>query len=260
MIGSEFFNVLCCMNRFEQFPDELQVVVIGASGGIGRALVDQLLNEPKVTKVFALSRCHGEHLACDDKVIHGYLDIEDETSLQQLGDTLAGERLDIILVATGLLHDENIQPEKSLRDLAMDKLYKLFTVNTFAPALIAQQLLPSMPKNSQAVFAALSARVGSISDNRLGGWYSYRASKAALNMLLKTLSIEVARSRPKAVICGLHPGTVNTALSHPFQRNVSPEQLFSPAKSASKLLDLVSSLTPSDSGKIYDWAGKEVPY
>lgn len=248
------------MSRFDRFPDSLQIVVIGANGGIGSALIRELLREPKVGKIFSFSRCHEKQSVCHDKLIHGYLDLENEISIQQLGATLSGERLDIVLLATGVLHGESFQPEKSLRDLSLDKLNKLFAINTFAPALIAQQLLPLLAKKGPAVFAALSARVGSISDNRLGGWYSYRASKAALNMLLKSASIESARSRPQAVICGLHPGTVDTALSEPFQRNVPEVQLFSPEVSASHLLDVISALQTQDTGKVFDWAGKEIPY
>jgi NAD(P)-dependent dehydrogenase (short-subunit alcohol dehydrogenase family) len=247
------------MSRFDNFPDPIQVAVIGASGGIGSALINELLSEAKVTRVFSLSRCREKHAICNEKLIHGYLDLEDETSLNQLGDIFSGEKLDVVIVATGVLHGEGFRPEKSLKDLNIDNLNKLFAINAFAPALIARQLLPCLPKSNPAVFAAISARVGSISDNRLGGWYSYRASKAALNMLLKTISIESARSRPKAVICGLHPGTVDTALSEPFQRNVPSGKLFSPEKSAAYLLDVVSNLKPEHSGKVFDWAGKEIP-
>ncbi|MEZ5744869.1 MAG: SDR family oxidoreductase [Sphingomonadaceae bacterium] len=135
----------------------------------------------------------------------------------------------------------------------------VFAVNTIGPALIAKHFLPLLPRDRRAIFAALSARVGSISDNRLGGWHSYRASKAALNMLVRNFAIEVGRNNREAVVVALHPGTVDTSLSDPFQSGVPDDKLFTPAFSAAKLLDVLSSLEPQDSGGHFDWAGKPVP-
>jgi len=139
-------------------------------------------------------------------------------------------------------------------------LEKVLRINTVGPSLVAKHFLPLLQKDSKSVFACLSARVGSIEDNRLGGWYAYRASKAALNMILKTLSIELARSNPNAICVGLHPGTVDTALSMPFQGNVKPDKLFTPGKSASALLSVVNRLRQTDTGKCFAWNGEVIPY
>jgi NAD(P)-dependent dehydrogenase (short-subunit alcohol dehydrogenase family) len=135
-----------------------------------------------------------------------------------------------------------------------------FLINTIGPAMCAKYFLPLLRRDEKAVFAALSARVGSISDNRMGGWYAYRASKAALNMILKTLSIEYGRRFKQAVIAGLHPGTVDTNLSKPFQSNVQPGKLFTPELAAKQLVDVIDGLTPEDSGYLFDWAGKRVEF
>ena len=136
---------------------------------------------------------------------------------------------------------------------------QLFAVNAIGPALVAKHFLPLLPRHGRSVFASISARVGSIEDNRLGGWYSYRASKAALNMLLKTYSIELKRRAPSAICVGLHPGTVDTALSKPFQGGVAPGKLFSPTQSAAYLLRVIDGLTPADNGAVFAWDGSQIP-
>ncbi|MEG1029691.1 MAG: SDR family NAD(P)-dependent oxidoreductase, partial [Brevundimonas sp.] len=164
----------------------------------------------------------------------------------------------LIVAATGVLHSGQT-PERSWRELTAEHLMRDYRINAVGPALAARHFLPLLPRGQRAVFAALSARVGSISDNRLGGWHSYRASKAALNMILKTLSVELARTHPQAVVAGLHPGTVDTALSAPFQRGVKPDKLFSPAFSAARLLAVIEGLTPADSGGVFAWDGAQIP-
>ncbi|MEO6361030.1 MAG: SDR family NAD(P)-dependent oxidoreductase, partial [Sphingomicrobium sp.] len=151
-----------------------------------------------------------------------------------------------------------VRPEKTYRDLSQSALMRYFAVNAVGPALIAKHFLPLLPKDEPSVFAALSARVGSITDNRLGGWYGYRSSKAALNMLIKTLAIELARTRPLAICVGLHPGTVDTKLSKPFQKNVGPDRLFSTARAACQLIDVLDHLTPAQSGNCFAWDGKQI--
>jgi NAD(P)-dependent dehydrogenase (short-subunit alcohol dehydrogenase family) len=141
-------------------------------------------------------------------------------------------------------------PEHLLRD---------YRINTVGPALVMKHFAPLMLREQRAVFAALSARVGSISDNRLGGWHSYRASKAALNMLLRNLAVELGRSHPQAVVAGLHPGTVDTGLSRPFQKGVADGKLFAPAYSAERLLAVLDGLTPADSGGVFAWDGARIP-
>jgi len=157
-----------------------------------------------------------------------------------------------------VLHD-GFEPERSFKALEAAHLRRDFEVNALGPALLARHLIPLLPRDRRALFVALSARVGSIGDNRLGGWHSYRASKAALNMILKTLAVELARTHPQAVVAGLHPGTVDTDLSKPFQRGVTPETLFTPEQSATHLLAVLDGLQPADSGGVFAWDGARVP-
>jgi NAD(P)-dependent dehydrogenase (short-subunit alcohol dehydrogenase family) len=188
------------------------------------------------------------------------LDITHEQSIAAAAERVAAcGPIDLVIVASGLLHSNDLFPEKNWRDLAAEPLSRLFAVNAIGPALVAKHFLPHFPRNDRAAFAALSARVGSIGDNRVGGWYGYRSSKAALNMFLKTLSIELGRTRPQAICVGLHPGTVDTALSRPFQRGVPPERLFSVDQAAKQLLSVLGSLTPAESGRCWSWDGSEVP-
>ena len=163
-----------------------------------------------------------------------------------------------MIVATGILFDGNITPEKSLRELSAKKFLRLFEVNTILPALIAKHFLPKLNKQDRSIFAAISARVGSVSDNKLGGWYSYRASKSGLNMIIKNAAIEINRQNKNAIIVGLHPGTVDSNLSKPFQGNVPDGKLFTPDYSVKRLLHVLGNLTPESSGRCFSWDGKEV--
>ena len=224
--------------------------VIGASGGIGAALVDALRDEGGFEVVHALSRA-----ASGDARI----DLADEDSVREAAARIAaGPPLELAIVATGLLHADGRGPEKSLAELDPDWLLRNFAVNAVGPAIAAKHFLSLLPVDRRAVFAVLSARVGSIGDNRLGGWYGYRASKAALNQFVRTASVELARTRPRAIIVGLHPGTVDTGLSKPFQRNVQPGKLFTPAMSATHLLDVIDGLKRPDSGNCLDWSGETI--
>lgn len=231
--------------------------VFGASGGIGAALTTLLAAREDVSEVHALSRSGG---IGGGKIIAHHFDLLDENSIAQACQGI-GAPLDLVIVATGRLVRENGEgPEKSWRALDAAAMAELYAINTIGPALIARHTLPLLPKDRPATFAAISARVGSIGDNRLGGWHSYRASKAALNMLVKNLAIELARTHPQAVAVTLHPGTVDTPLSRPFQRGVAPEKLFTPERSAGHLLAVIDSLTPAQSGKMIAWDGAEVPF
>jgi len=241
------------MPRLAGFDDNLNVAVFGATGGIGAALVQSLAETKNVSNVFAISRETFEPghsirpILCDQ-----YTDV----NLNKIAGDLPD--LDVVICAIGLLHDETFGPEKSRAEITMPNMQKVFEVNAFMPTLIAKHMLPKLRRDRKGVFAALSARVGSISDNRLGGWYSYRASKAALNMMLKTLAIEHGRRCKHSAIIGLHPGTVDTPLSKPFQSNVAKDKLFAPDFSASRLLDVVEKVSASDSGKIFAWDGEEI--
>ena len=236
------------------------VAVIGASGGIGKAVVQLLNDDPSVARIHAFSRSATR--SCDGKVMHLPIDLLDEASIEAAVEVAAFEApLDLVFVASGLLHrDTVVQPEKTMQSLSGNTMSELFNVNTIGPALLAKHFLPVMRKSGKSVFAVLSARVGSISDNRLGGWVSYRASKAALNMVIKTLSIEQARRCPESIVVSLHPGTVDTALSKPFSSSVAATSLFTPEHSAACLLAVVDDLDSPDSGGFFAWDGEAIEY
>ncbi len=247
--------------ELRSFGSDLNAVVIGASGGIGGALADELDRSQAVSRVFRLSRSSPGPAAASSSWMH--LDLEDENTIADAaaGVANAAGAIHLVIVATGILHDgDRLQPEKTWRTIRGSAMETAFRLNTIGPALLAKYFLPLLAKDRKAVFAAISARVGSIEDNQLGGWYAYRASKAALNMLIKTLSIELARVKPDALCVGLHPGTVDTALSTPFQGGVPQDKLFSPRKSARHLLAVLDQLTPDASGRQYAWDGERIPF
>lgn len=223
----------------------MSAVVIGASGGIGAALADALEEEGGTVHRFARS--------FDGT---GHIDLTDEASIAAAAARIGSP--DLVIVATGLLHEDARGPEKAMRDLDPAWLARNFAVNAIGPALVAKHVLPVMPRAGRCVFAVLSARIGSIADNRTGGWYGYRASKAALNQLVRTLAIEEKRRNDRTIVVALHPGTVDTALSKPFQANVQPGRLFDPSRAAVQVLDVIDGLKTPDSGKLFDWEGKEV--
>ncbi|MGI9435057.1 MAG: SDR family NAD(P)-dependent oxidoreductase [Geminicoccaceae bacterium] len=245
---------------FGSFRGQMNVVVVGASGGIGAGMTEVLSGHPDVASVTACSR----RGACLERanVRYHQLDIENEDTIAAVADRLKveGRALDMVIVATGILHDgAALGPEKTWRSLDAATLEKVYRVNTIGPALIAKHFLPLLARDRKSVLAALSARVGSISDNQLGGWHAYRASKTALNMLIKNFAIELARRNPKALCVGLHPGTVNTGLSKPFQGNVPEGKLFAPHFVAVRLLNVLDDLTADDNGKLLAWDGKIIP-
>ncbi len=241
------------------FHQDANVVVIGASGGIGESFSRTLAGSDTVRVVHALSR---SQMRFDDRAIRvSQIDLLDEASIAVAAKRVSEEGpLDLVIVATGILHDGDLQPEKALRDIDSSNMLDVFRVNTIGPALVAKHFLPLLRRRGKSVFAALSARVGSIGDNRLAGWVSYRASKAALNMTIKTLAIEHARRWSDGVIVSLHPGTVATGLSKPFRSRVPSEQLFTPDVSAAHLLKVIDGLTPDDTGGCFAWDGSRIPY
>jgi NAD(P)-dependent dehydrogenase (short-subunit alcohol dehydrogenase family) len=233
-----------------------RAIVVGSSGGIGAALAAALADHG--AEVTAMSRSGREG---GDRYRSVRIDIQDENSITSAAaEAEPHGPYDLIIVATGILHNSHLAPEKSYKQLSAEAFQQYFAVNTIGPALVAKHFLPLLNLKEPAVFAALSARVGSISDNRLGGWYGYRASKAALNMMVKSLAVELARTRPSAICIALHPGTVDTGLSEPFQRGVPPHQLFTPATSAKHLLQVVSKLGPSANGGCFAWDGSKVDF
>jgi NAD(P)-dependent dehydrogenase (short-subunit alcohol dehydrogenase family) len=233
---------------------KMRALVVGASGGLGSAFVSLLGADARFTQVTAWSR---SALVVPDEKIHlRQIDLRDEATIEAAAQSL-GE-VDLVIIATGVLHDGDLQPEKSWRSLEPSTMIRIFEINTIGPALIAKHVLPLLPRDRRAVFAAMSARVGSVSDNRLGGWHSYRASKAALNQLIRCFSIELASKRPQAICVGLHPGTVDTALSKPYQARMPDGKLSTAHQAAQHLLGVLDSLTLAQSGRVYDWAGVEI--
>ena len=187
-------------------------------------------------------------------------DLTDEASIAAAAEAMRGDPPEWVIIATGVLTlPDGTGPERSYKRLDPAAMAEVFALNTIGPALIAKHMLALMPRGSAFTFAALSARVGSISDNRLGGWHSYRASKAALNMLMKNFALEMARTHPEGVVVGLHPGTVDSALSEPFQSGLPEGQLTTPDEAATNLLAVLATRMPEHSGRVFDFRGEEVP-
>jgi len=220
--------------------------MIFGAGGIGRALAERLAQDPDVSQVWSISRRPPEFHG--PKIVSRQLDPTDEGALSALVDEVraSGETLGLAIVTNGVLQDAQSAPEKTWKALNPTALAHTFAVNTILPAIVAKHVLPLLPRHERCVFAALSARVGSIADNRLGGWYGYRASKAALNQILHTLAIELARTHPQALCVALHPGTVDTTLSAPF--STGEGHRLSPEASATALLQVLAGLEVKDSG------------
>lgn len=231
------------------FPQGAIAVVIGASGGIGRALADALEADGGFAKVVRLGRSTVPAL-----------DIVSEPTIARAAAGLADHAVDIRLIfdATGFLHDDVHGPEKSWKEIDPEHMQKAFAVNAIGPALLMKHFLPLLAPHGRAVFATLSAKVGSIGDNHLGGWYAYRASKAALNQLVRTAAIELKRRRPDAVCVALHPGTVDTGLSGPFAKTGLDVQ--TPEAAGRRLLQTIDRLTADQSGGFFDYAGQPLPW
>ena len=241
-------TAMVATSDLRSIPEAGVAVIFGASGGIGAALVEAIAATGRFAQVIALSRSTSPSI-----------DLLDEASLERaaaLADAQGALRL--VIDATGFLHDDQQGPEKSWRQLDAAHLTRSFALNAIGPALIMKHVLPRLPRSGKAVFATLSARVGSIGDNRLGGWYSYRASKAALNQLVRTAAVELARRSSDALCIALHPGTVATALSAPFA--ATGLEVHSPAAAARHLLAVIDQLPADANGKFFDWRGQTVPW
>jgi len=241
-------------------------LVVGASGGIGLALTQRLLSAPGTQQVYATYRqsdTAGGLLSIDDPRLQTRrVDITSAGDLQGLAETIRANEHhpDFVINAAGILHEGTLQPEKSLNQCNQDALIRVFQVNSIGPLMLARAVLPLVPKNRPGHFAVLSAMVGSIGDNRLGGWYGYRASKAALNQFMKTLAVECQRSHPQLCITAIHPGTTDSDLSRPFQANVKPGKLYTPSQSAARILRVVSAGKAEDSGRFVNWDGRQIPW
>lgn len=247
------------MSALTSFNAPMRVALFGASGGIGAALLDLFAANERVGAIYAGARSSVS--AETPKVTPFHFDLTREHTIADAAAYMSeGGPLDLVLVTTGVLHEVSMQPEKTWREFNADSFAHAFAVNATGPALIAKHMLPSLARDRKTVFAALSARVGSIEDNRLGGWASYRASKAALHQIVRTCAIELARHRKEAVCIALHPGTVDTDLSKPFQRGVAAEKLFTPTFCAERLLAVIDGLTPAESGNAFAWDGVRIPF
>lgn len=241
------------------------IVIIGASGAIGHAMAHIFANNAS-HQVFAFSRSVTTDLH-QNNITTGHLDFRQESSIQSAAALISAQGgADIVIIATGFLHQEaspnekSIQPEKSIRRIDQQAMEQVMFVNTIGPALVLKHFVPIMPKNKPYIIGALSARVGSIADNKLGGWYAYRAAKTALNMILKTASIEASRANEQSIIVGLHPGTVESNLSKPFKANVPKEQLLTPLYAAEQLVKVVHSLNSAQTGRVFAWDGQQIEY
>ena len=229
--------------------DQLKIAIFGSSGAIGSALCKKYMQQENVETVYCFSR---KKIEINHEKAHCLiLDYLDEENLSAISSEI-NFSFDIILISIGAL----LNPEKSIKDLNIDKFNEMISANTLPTLLIGKYFLPKLNKNRISKFASLSARVGSISDNFLGGWYSYRASKSALNMIIKNFSIEINRTNKSSIIFGLHPGTVTSKLSDPFKNK--NKNYFSPETSANYLYNVIETKTKNDNGKIFDWNNQEI--
>lgn len=244
-------------------------LIIGAGRGIGRALLDKQLQDPDVKRVIGTFRPGREpadmeslRQAWGDRLAFEPLDVGDAESLAAFEHMLHSHEsgIDLAINATGLLHDDGVAPEKRVEECAPQALERLFRVNAIGPLMVARSLLTAQPRKQPLTFIAISAMVGSIGDNQLGGWYGYRASKAALNQFMHTLAIECRQRFPRAVIAAIHPGTTQTSLSRPFVRRIEPDKLYTPEQTAERILRLAAGFSPADSGRFFNWDGTEIPW
>ncbi|EKQ70017.1 dehydrogenase of unknown specificity [Leptolyngbyaceae cyanobacterium JSC-12] len=248
--------------------EAINVLIVGASQGIGLEFVRQLLKDAQVGYVFATYR----HTPSPElgawmeheprRLILITMDVTDEAQIAQGVAQIQQHtpHLHLVVYCVGLLHDGDLQPEKSLQQIQPERLMRYFQVNSIGAVLLAKHIIPLLKHRERSVFASISAKVGSIGDNQIGGWYGYRASKAALNMFLRTVAIEYQRKSPNTLVVMLHPGTTDTRLSKPFQRGVPPEKLFSVERTVAQLLQVISNLQPEDSGQFFSWDGSPLPW
>ncbi|MCC5976649.1 MAG: SDR family NAD(P)-dependent oxidoreductase [Salinarimonas sp.] len=235
------------LDALSSFPDDGIAVVAGATGGIGSAFVRALEASGRFTRVVAAARGNDARL-----------DLLDPTAIAGFARSLEGERIRLVIDATGFLHDDTRMPEKSWRDLDADHMAYSYAVNAIGPALLMQHLLPLLPREGKAAFVTLSAKVGSISDNRIGGWYSYRASKAALNQIVRCAAIELDRRWREALCVAMHPGTVHSPLTQPFAK--SGLNVREPDVAAGEMLAVIDGLTAEESGGFFDYRGERLPW
>ena len=232
---------------FESLRSGYQALVFGASGGIGRALCEALAADTRCAGVCAVSRQSDPRF-----------DLENPQACSEIiGEILAQGPFDLLLDATGWLHDDAFKPEKRLAAVQPEAIEKAMRINAIGPFMLLQALVPHLPKDRRVIYAKWSARVGSIEDNRKGGWYSYRASKASLNQLLQTAAIDLARSHPMCAVVAVQPGTVASELSKPF---VAPTGAFSAADSVARVIAVLDAAQPTGRAQFLDHAGQPIPW
>ena len=249
--------------------DRINALIVGATQGIGLGFVKALLQQENIGTIFAtyrniktdselftLEKEYGDRLQCLQ------IDITQETQIEAGIKQIQASvnELHLAIYCVGVLHEGDLTPEKSLRQINAENLIYSFQVNSIGAVLLAKHLMPLFKKSQRSIFASISAKVGSIGDNRLGGWYGYRASKSALNMFLKTTAIEYSRRCPKTIVVALHPGTTDTRLSQPFQKNVPPGKLFPVEHTVDLLSKVISGLEQKDSGEFFSWDGSKLPW
>jgi NAD(P)-dependent dehydrogenase (short-subunit alcohol dehydrogenase family) len=257
----------------EQIPADMlhqsglkNALIVGGGQGIGLGFVRQLLARPEIDRIYATYRrleSATELLAISDaRLCCLQLDLTDETQIAAIIQQIqtVTPTLHYTINCVGLLHEGEMQPEKSLRQINAEQLLRYFQVNSVGAMLLFKYVQPLLKHPDRSILATISAKVGSIGDNQLGGWYGYRASKTALNMFIKTTSIEYKRTCPQSIVVALHPGTTDTRLSQPFQRNVPPEKLFSIDRTVSQLLTVIDRLNAQDSGEFFSWDGSKLPW
>lgn len=238
----------------------MAMVILGAGGGLGKALTNALTAEYPEETIVTVSRQVLK--SSDERVRHIQVKDYSEAALHTVMSDFKSQGLQLAgLISTiGMLHDEETLPEKKLGDLNEANLRKLFEVNAIQPILALKAFSPMLDRKHTKFWVQLSAKVGSIEDNYLGGWYAYRASKAALNMLLKSASIELKRTHKRLVVAAIHPGTTDTALSKPFQNRIPEGKLYTPEMSAKRIIKVIKGVQPEDTGKLWHWDGTELPY
>ena len=230
------------------------IAIIGSSGAIGNAFVEHYIKDSSVENIFTFSRNATDHVS--EKVTSFEIDVESQDSIEKAAGQVKDHIIDRIIIASGILHTESFGPEKSIKDLNYETFAKVYSINTIGPALIGRYFIPLMNKNEKSVIAFLSARVGSISDNILGGWYSYRSSKTALNQIVKNFSIELKRTNKNAIALALQPGTVESKFSEPFKKNVSKNKLFTPDYSVELLSQVIEGSSANESGSLLSYDGE----
>ena len=241
-------------------------LVVGGGQGIGLGFVRQFLAQTDIQRVYATYR-RVESAAdlltiADPRLCCLQMDITDESQIAAVIQKIQAETtaLHYVINSVGVLHEGEMQPEKSLRQINSEQLLRYFQVNSVGAMLLFKYVQPLLKHDARSILATISAKVGSISDNEIGGWYGYRASKAALNMFIRTSAIEYKRNCPNAILVALHPGTTDTRLSLPFQRNVPPEKLFSVYRTVAQLLTVIAGLAATDSGRFVNWDGNAIPW